>query len=309
MQDTKRRKSTLEIYGGIGDKITMLIIYTFLTLFVVLIILPCLNVISSSMSSPSAVQAGQVLLRPIGLNFGSYIGVLQNKMIKTGFINSVINTLIGTVYNVVFTVLAAYPLSRKDMFGHGFFTFLFTLTMFIGGGMIPSYLVVNSLGMVNTRWALIIPGAFGVWNVIVTRTFFNVNVPKELLEAAKIDGCDDFNFFFRIVLPVSTAVLAVQFMMYAVGHWNSYFGAVIYINKPELKPLQMVLRDILVLNSMDGTMTADKMQAYMAAEEARMSSYTLKYAVIIIASIPMMAMYPFIQKHFVKGMLIGSIKG
>ncbi len=305
----RNKKYALETYGGIGDKITMVVIYTFLILFAVIIILPCLNVISCSISSPSAVQAGQVVVWPVGLNFGSYIGVLNNSMIKSGFINSVINTLIGTVYNVALTVLAAYPLSRKDLFGRGFFTFLFTLTMFIGGGLVPGYLVVNSLGLVNTRWALIIPGGFSVWNIIVTRTFFNVNVPNELLDAAKIDGCDDFNFFGRIVLPVSTAILAVQFMMYAVGHWNSYFGAVIYISNPKLKPLQMVLRDILVMNSMDGTMSATKMQAYMAAEEARMSSYTLKYAVIIIASVPMMALYPFIQKYFVKGMLIGSIKG
>lgn len=296
-------------YGGMGDNILMIFVYTILSLILLVILIPIINVIASSLSSPKAVSQGRVSLWPIDFTFVGYTTVLRSPMIKIGFTNSIINTVCGTAYSVILTILAAYPLSRRDLYGRGFFMFLFTLTMFIGGGLIPSYLLVSRLGLINTRWAVIIPGAVGVWNVIVTRTFFQINIPEELLQAAQIDGCDDFRFVWNVVLALSKPIIAVQILLYAVGQWNSYFSALLYINKVELMPLQIVLRNILQLTQMTADMTPDRLMAYMAAEDARYISYAIKYSLIIIASLPIMILYPFIQKYFIKGVLIGSLKG
>jgi multiple sugar transport system permease protein/putative aldouronate transport system permease protein len=183
--------------------------------------------------------------------------------------------------------------------------FLFTFTMFFGGGMIPTFLLINDLGMINTRWAMIIPGALSVYNMILTRTFMMSNIPNELLEASRIDGCSDFRFFFNITLPLSKAVIAVITLYYAVGHWNSYFSAFLYLSEKRLYPLQLILRDILVANSISSTEITD--DAILAGKQGMAD--LLKYALIIVSSAPIIAMYPFVQKYFVKGVMIGSVKG
>lgn len=201
--------------------------------------------------------------------------------------------------------MAAYPLSRKDLIGKNVFMFLFVFTMLFNGGLIPTYLLIKDLGMLDTRWAVILPSALSVWNMIITRTYFMMNIPDELLEAAKIDGCNDFKFISRIVLPLSAPILAVITLFYAVGQWNQFFSALIYLKNPDLYPLQLVMRDILVQNQVDLEMINDVREA---AAKAGLSEL-LKYSLIIVASLPVLIIYPFVQKHFVKGVMIGSLKG
>jgi ABC-type glycerol-3-phosphate transport system permease component len=267
------------------------------------------NIISSSLSSATAIRNGRVLLLPIEPTTLGYQFILRSPMVISGFLNSIIYTVAGTSLNVFMTILAAYPLSRKDLVARGPITFFFVLTMFIGGGIIPTYLLISKLGMINTRFALIIPGALAVWFVIIARTYLSINIPDELHQAAEMDGCSEFRFVWSIVLPLSRPVIAFLVLMYAVGHWNSYFSALMYIHRPELQPLQIVLRNILLLSQVTADMNADAAAEYMAKEEARAFSYLLKYSLIIVASVPVMVLYPFIQKHFVKGVMIGSLKG
>jgi multiple sugar transport system permease protein/putative aldouronate transport system permease protein len=212
---------------------------------------------------------------------------------------------LGTVINVTLTIALGYPLSRRDLYGRNIFMGLITFTMLFSGGLIPAFLLIRSLGMYNTYWAIIIPGAVGVYNVIVARTFFSSNIPQDLLEAAVMEGCGDFYFLLRIVIPLSAPIIAVLTMFYAVGHWNSYFNAMIYLRDPAKKTLQLVLRDILIVNQMNDDMFRD------AETQAKMEGLAqlLKYSLMVVASLPMMVLYPFIQKHFVKGIMVGAIKG
>ncbi|TVY11059.1 carbohydrate ABC transporter permease [Paenibacillus cremeus] len=204
------------------------------------------------------------------------------------------------------TVLAAYPLSRKDLFGRNAYMFLFVFTLMFAGGLIPSYLLVKDLGLLNTRWAILLPGALMVWNMmIITRTYFQTTIPDELLEAAQLDGCNDFQFFGRVVLPLSGPILAVITLFYAVGHWNQFFNALLYLKSQQLYPLQLVLRDILIQNSVVASMLMDVEDA--AKREGLRE--LLKYSLIVVATVPVLIVYPFVQRHFVKGMLIGSLKG
>ena len=236
----------MKIKNPMEDRILYFVVYTVIILFLLVILYPIIFIISASFSEGSEVQLGRVYLWPVKPTLEGYRAVFSHRNIMTGYRNTILYTLGGTLINVVVTVLCAYPLSRRDMPMRGFFVFLFVFTMFFGGGLIPTYLLVNSLGMVNTFWALLIPGAMSVYNMIITRTFFQNGVPHELLEASQIDGCSDARYFFSILLPLSQAVISVISLYYAVAHWNSYFSALIYIRDKQLQPLQLILRSILL---------------------------------------------------------------
>ena len=233
-----------------------------------------------------------------------YRRVLENPNILSGFLNSVFYTVVGTAINLAMTMIAAYPMARKDLPLRSFFSVLFAFTMLFGGGMIPNYILIMKLGMLNTRWALLLPGALSVYNMIIARTAMQ-SLPDELLEAAYIDGCSDARYFVRIVLPLSGATIAVLALYYAVGHWNSYFSAFMYLSDRSKYPLQIVLREILIM----GQIAESDITDLDSAERIQGLSQLLKYALIVISSAPMMLIYPFVQKYFVKGVMIGSLKG
>jgi len=288
-----------------GDRLIQIAIYALLSLFAITVLYPLIFILSASISSAEAVMSGKVWLWPVDFSLEGYKAVFKHKLIGTSFVNSLFYTGAGTFISVVFTLMAAYPLSRKDFYIRNWIMALFVFTMLFSGGLIPSYLLVKNLGMLNTRWSLILPGAMGIWNVIIARTYFRVTLPDELLEAAQMDGCSDFKYIWRIVLRLSGPIIAVITLFYAVGHWNSFFNAMLYLKDRSLYPLQLVLREILVQNEVDSSMIADVEEA-MAQEGLR---ELLKYSLIVVSTLPMLVLYPFIQKHFVKGMMIGSLKG
>ena len=287
------------------DRILYFVVYTVIILFLLVILYPIIFIISASFSEGSEVQLGRVYLWPVKPTLEGYRAVFSHRNIMTGYRNTILYTLGGTLINVVVTVLCAYPLSRRDMPIRGFFVFLFVFTMFFGGGLIPTYLLVNSLGMVNTFWALLIPGAMSVYNMIITRTFFQNGVPHELLEASQIDGCSDARYFFSILLPLSQAVISVISLYYAVAHWNSYFSALIYIRDKQLQPLQLILRSILLSTrvSLNEFEDPDLLEGKIGLE------FLVKFALIVVSSAPIMCLYPFVQKFFAKGVMLGSVKG
>jgi multiple sugar transport system permease protein/putative aldouronate transport system permease protein len=279
--------------------------YIILTLFLIVVAYPLIYVFSASMSDPRAVISGKMWLWPVDITFDGYRAVFRNNRIVTGFQNSLFYTAVGTFVSVTLTILAAYPLSRKDLAGRNVIMFFFVFTLLFGGGLIPTYLVVREVGLLNTRWALIIPTALSVYNMIITRTFFQSTIPDELLEAAQLDGCSDFRFVKDVVIPLSGPIIAVNALFYAVSQWNQYFNALIYLTNPDLFPLQLVLREILVQNQVDFSQISDVNQL-MARQQLQ---DLLKYSLIVVASAPVLILYPFVQKHFVRGVLIGSLKG
>jgi putative aldouronate transport system permease protein len=285
-------------------------IINFIFLFFILIIVlyPLVYVISASISDPVYVNQGTMWLYPRGITFEGYQRVFQNPEIWSGYRNTILYTVAGTAINLLFTIPGAYALSRKDLKGRGIMMGLIVFTMFFGGGLIPSFLLVSWLGMLNTVWALLIPNAVAVYNLIICRTFFQTNIPKELQESAEIDGCSNTVLFLKIVLPLSAPIIAVMALYYGVTHWNSYFSAIIYLKDRSLYPLQLMLREILVQNQMNDTMlmTGDDMEAM--AKQARIADI-IKYAVMIVSSLPIIVIYPFMQRFFMKGVLIGSVKG
>lgn len=278
---------------------------TFLFLIFLAVLYPLIYVVSASFSDPVAVSSGQVWLWPVNFTTKAYMKIFEYSRIWTGYANSIFYATVGTLVNVTMTVLAAYPLSRKDLFGKNPLLFLFVFSMMFSGGLIPLYITVNQLGLYNTRWALIIPQALSVWNMIIAITFFRTSLPPELLEAAQLDGCSDIQYLVRIVLPLSTPIIAVMCLFYAVGHWNQYFNALIFLANKDLFPLQLILRDILVANTVDLNLLED---AKTMAAKAGMRDL-LKFALIVVASGPVLMIYPFVQKYFVKGLMIGAIKG
>jgi multiple sugar transport system permease protein/putative aldouronate transport system permease protein len=287
------------------DRMFNIINYSILFIFTITILYPLIYVVSASFSSSTAVISGRVWLLPVEPTLEGYAAVFKHKLIMSSFLNSVFYTAVGTAVNVVFTLMAAYPLARKDFMPRNVVMALFVFTMMFSGGLIPSYLIVKQLGLIDTRWSLIIPGALAVWNMIITRTYFQQTIPDELLEAAQMDGCDDFTFLRKIVIPLSGPIIAVISLYYAVGHWNQYFSALLYLKQQDLYPLQLVLRDILVQNEVDSSMITD-----VADQEARAGlRELLKFSLIVVSTVPVLIIYPFIQKHFVKGMMIGSLKG
>ena len=294
-----------KIHETTSDRVFTTINYIILTFVLVLVLYPCIYVASASISDAKEVMAGRVFLWPVGFSLEGYKAVFRHSLIMSGFYNAAFYTLTGTVINVFMTMIAAYPLSRKDFFGRNVIMLLFTVTMFISGGLIPTYLLVRDLGFINTRWAMIIPGALSVWNVILTRTFLQANIPDELLEASKIDGCSDIVFLIKIVFPLSTPIIAVISLYYAIGHWNQFFSAMLYLSDARLYPLQLILRDILIQNQMPPGMTIDP----ILKQRIENIRELLKYALIVVATVPVLVVYPFVQKYFVKGVMIGAIKG
>ena len=292
-----------------SDKIYDAIVFSILTLVFLIVAYPLYFIIISSISDPLAVSQGKVLYAPIGFTLDGYAAVFREKSVMTGYANSIFYTVVGVCINIVCTIPTGYALSRKDFFARGWITTFYLITMFVSGGMIPTYLVVRNTGLINTVWALTVPGAITVWNLLVCRTFFASNIPDELLDAARLDGCGNTRFFFRICLPLSGAIVAIMVLYYGVGHWNGYFSALLYINDREKWPLQMELRNILLQNATNASravFSAEELQ-----EKARLEAIAdlMKYSLIVVSCVPMMVLYPFIQKYFVKGVLIGSVKG
>ncbi|MCK0471764.1 carbohydrate ABC transporter permease [Halalkalibacter sp. APA_J-10(15)] len=287
------------------DKIFDVINISLLTIMLLAILYPLYFIVIASISNPDRIFAGDVWLYPLEVTFEGYTRIFQDGKIWIGYKNTIIYTVIGTILNVTLTLTAAYALSRKDFYGRNFFMIMFVFTMFFSGGLIPTYLIVQNLGMVNTMWAMIIPKAVAIWNIIVARTFFQATIPNEMLEAAKVDGCSNTKFFLKIVLPLSKPIIAVMVLFYAVGHWNSYFDALVYLNNESLYPLQLILRNILIQNEAAATMVSD---LDSVAAQQRIADL-IKYGVIIVGSLPLLIVYPFIQKYFVQGVMIGGIKG
>ncbi|EJW19283.1 carbohydrate ABC transporter permease [Paenibacillus alvei] len=288
-----------------GDRLFNLINYTLLTLLTLIVLYPLVFVLSASISNPEHVLRGDMWLIPKGFNLDAYAKIFQNKDILLGYSNTVLYTVIGTALNVVMTICAAYPLSRRDLAGRGLVTGLIVFTMFFGGGLIPTYLLIKNLNMLDTLWVMIIPNAVSVWNIIIMRTFFQQSIPGELQESAMIDGCTHIQTLLRIVLPLSMPIIAVMVLFYAVGHWNSYFNALIYLTTKEKFPLQLILREILI-QSDSGEFVKLTSES---AVRMKMSVEGLKYAVLVVANLPMLMLYPFLQRYFVKGIMIGALKG
>ena len=291
------------------DVIFDTVIFIILTLILFVVAYPLYWVIISSFSDPTAVSAGKVLLRPMGFTLKGYAEVFKNSQVMRGFFNSIVITFVGVCVNLAVTLPTAYALSRDNFSGKKPITVFYMITMFFGGGMIPTYLVVKNMHLLNTIWALVLPGCLSVYNMIVARTFFKSNISEELYEAGEIDGCTQSRFFFQIALPLSKAIIAIMVLYYGVGHWNSYFSALLYISDQDKYPLQLVLRNILITNQTALSQTATTAAARAALQEQQQLIDVMKYSLIIISSVPVMILYPLVQKHFVKGVMIGSVKG
>lgn len=303
-------KTTSLIKDTRADKIFLIFVYVFLAISLLIVLYPLIYIISASMSNPHLVNSGEMWLLPKGITFEGYRTLLGNSSIWRGYLNTIYYTVLGTSINLLVTLPCAYALSREDFYGRRAFTNFMLVTMFLSGGLIPSYLLIRSLGMLNTVWALVIPGAVSVYNVVVTRTFFQSTIPREMEEAAIVDGCSDFRLFMQIVLPLSTPIIAVMALFYGVGHWNSFFSALIYLSDRSMYPLQMILREILILQDMSSN-TVNNVTSEMAnmLYSKQQLAQVIKYGVMIVSSLPVIIVYPFLQKYFVKGMMVGSIKG
>ncbi|MGN1370382.1 MAG: carbohydrate ABC transporter permease [Aristaeellaceae bacterium] len=296
-----RTKKQNRIQESLGERVYTIVVYTLLAVFCLLIVIPLLHIISGSFSDPMSLLRGEVGLLPKGFTTAMYEKVFKDSEIWQGYKNTIIYTVVGTLISVALTACGAYPLSRKDFFGGNLFMGLFVFTMFFSGGMIPTYLLVKNLGMLNTMWALVLPSAVSTYNLIIMRTFFQTSIPGELAESASLDGCNDLGIFFRIVIPLSAPIFAVMVLFYGVAQWNSWFPALLYISDRTLYPLQMVLREVLIqsdISNMAGS-TGD----------VEVIGDGLKYATMVVATLPIMCLYPFLQKYFVKGVMIGAVKG
>lgn len=291
------------------DKIYDTIIFIILTIIFAVVAYPLYFIVISSISNPEAVSSGRVFLFPVGLTFDGYMEVFKNEQVVSGFLNSLFYTFCGVMLNLALTLPTAYALSRNKFGGKKVVTIFYVITMFVSGGMIPTYLVVKNLHLLDSMFALILPGALGVYNMIVARTFFKMNISEELYDAAAIDGCAEAKFFFKIALPLSKAIIAIMVLYYGVGHWNSYFSALLYMKTETKFPLQLVLRSILVQNQSHLSQTITTAAQQEALEQRRQLMELMKYSLIIVSSLPVLIMYPLVQKHFVKGVMIGSIKG
>lgn len=298
----KRNKNILR--DSFGDKIFTMVV-TFISFLILCAVLyPLIYVLSASFSSGDAVMAGEVYFLPKQFSLDGYKKVFEDKNILIGFKNSVIYTVLGTSVNLAMTILLAFPLSRRKLPGRKALMFMITFTMFFSGGLIPTFLVVEKMKMVDTIWAMVAPVAISTFNMILMRTYFENSIPEELSESASLDGCDNFRFLMSIVLPLSTPIIAVLVLYYAVGHWNQYFNALIYLRSNEKISLQLALRNILLANQMSGGSSDSG-----GFGDVAKIGLTVKYAVIVVSSIPVVILYPFIQKFFVKGVMVGAIKG
>ncbi|MBO0991905.1 carbohydrate ABC transporter permease [Bacillus sp. SD088] len=297
------KQQSKKISDGKVFDIGVLIISTVIS---VIILYPLIFIVSASFSSPERVMNGEMWLFPVDFTLDAYSEVFKDGAIWNGYRNTIFYTIGGTFVNIILTTLAAYPLSRRDVPGRNIIMFIITFTMFFNGGMIPTYLVVQELGMIDTFWAMIIPNAIATYNLIVMRTYFQTSIPWELQEAAMIDGCSNWKMLWKVILPLSKPIMAVMLLFYAVGHWNAFFNALIYLRDDKLYPLQLILREILLVSQASMT---EEMGSEFGLDEKMMLGESIKYALIIVASLPVLVMYPFVQKHFVKGVMIGSIKG
>lgn len=277
----------------------------FLLCIVILFLYPLLFVLSASVSDPLKVLGGELWLFPKGITFDSYRRIFQNNDIITGYRNTIMYTAVGTAINLIMTTLAAYPLSRKELSGKTAIIILFTVTMYFHGGLIPTYLVIKQLSLLNTFWVMVIPNAVAMFNVFVMISFFKSTIPEEIHEAATIDGCSHFKILYSIVLPLSYPIMAVMVLFYGVAHWNAYFNALIYLSSREMFPLQLIMREILVQNEMSSMM---EVGMETVAHQALLAE-SIKYALIVVSSLPFLLLYPFLQRYFVKGVLLGAIKG
>ncbi len=287
-----------------SDRVFNIVIYVVMTLFCVILLLPLLHVVACAFSEPKMVYTGKVIIFPKNLSVESFRRVFEEKSIWTGYRNTIFYTVVGTVISLFLQMSSGYALSRSDLRFRKLFQFMFVLTMFVSGGLIPSYIVIRTLKMLNTVWAIILPGALSAGNVIVVRTFISSSIPYDIQESAMIDGCSAGRIFFSIIIPLAKPLMAVMMLYSIVGYWNSYFNALIYVTNKDLQPLQMVLRNILVsndINSMGGNT--------MGNAEAALMSESLKYSTIVVSTLPILIIYPFFEKYFEKGMIIGSLKG
>lgn len=300
------KKAYLEFKNStFGDKAFVIGMYIFLTFCLLIVLLPLVYIVSASLSDSNAVIRNEVWLWPVNFTLRGYEAVFRNKNILTGFANSFYYLIVGTTLNIIMTVLCAYPLSRREFKARNGIALFFVFTMYFSGGLIPNYMLVRSLGIINTRWALIIPTAMSSYNMLICRTYFVNTIPDELYEASQLDGCSPFRYLLSVVIPLSKPILAVLTLYYGIAKWNSYFDAMIYLNNKQLMPLQIILREILILNQIDHTMVTDA----KAIAAQRGLSDLLKYSTIVVASLPVILMYPFAQRYFVKGIMIGAVKG
>lgn len=296
---------TKRIKSNPSDAVFLFIVYGLVIMLTLAILYPLYFVVIASVSNPNMVASGEVLFLPKGFNLDGYRYILRDKRIWTGYYNTIRYTFFGTLFALFLTIPSGYVLSRKDMAGRNLIMKMLIITQYFGGGLIPTYLVVKGLRLVDTPYVLMILGSFSVFNLILTRTFFLNTLPMELQEAAEIDGCGIFQYFIFVVIPLSKAIIAIMILYYAVGHWNSFFNGLIYVTKAELYPLQLILRDILITGQSVDPEGLDP----ETLEHMKLIARTIKYGVIIISSLPVLIMYPFVQKYFVKGVMIGSVKG
>lgn len=287
-----------------SDQLFYLCVYVVLAILSLMVLYPLVYIVSNSFSSPSAVLAGKVVLWPVDFSLEGYLAVFSNKNIGIGYRNTIMYTICGTFVNVLMTMVCAYPLASKDLPHRGKIMFLFTFTMFFSGGMIPNYLLMRDLKLLNNPIVLILPTMITVYNMIIARSFIQ-SLPYDLYEAATVDGCSDIRYFIQMVLPLSKACMAVLALYYAVGHWNSYFNAFLYISDRNKYPLSLFLREILISNQMSESMNIDP----ELLERKQGLADVLKYSLIIVSMVPILCVYPFVQKYFVKGVMIGSLKG
>lgn len=287
---------------SIGEKAFDVLMYGCIGISILLILYPLYFILIASISDQNLVANGRVFLIPKGIQYGGFKRVFENDLLLSSYRNTILYTALGTVVNMVLTIPAAYALSRKDFLPRRVLMFLFVFTMYFSGGLVPTYLLMKDLRLLNTIWVMIIPFAVNVTNLIIARSFFESSIPDELLEAAVMDGCSNTKFFLHIVLPLSKAILAVITLYYAVQHWNEYFNALIYLKDTALYPLQLVIRDILVMNQKASASASAASSAVQIAEQ-------VKYAVILISTVPVMIFFPFVQKYFMKGVMIGAVKG
>lgn len=306
----KRKKTGVWKNATGGDRLFLVVVYTVILLVILVCAYPLYLTIIASISDAYDVYSGKVNLLPSGFSLDSYRLVFSNKAIWQGYANSIYYTVVGTLFNLALTIPSAYAFSRKQMYGRNILMTIFLITMYFGGGMIPQYILYKNLSLINTRWVLILNGGLSVYNMIVTRTYIQSNIPDTLMEAARIDGSSELRTFFKLALPLCKPIVAVMTLYYAVGHWGSYFSAMIYTSDKKLQPLQLVLRSILIKNESAYTDALSSGDAELIADAARQAylAVTMKYALVFIASAPMLVMYPFVQKHFVKGVMVGSLK-
>ncbi len=298
-------KRTKKIREANSDRALNRILYGIFVFYILIILYPLIYVVSSSFSSGSAVTSGKVVLFPVDFSTTGYQLVFKNSAVWTGFRNSVLYTVVGTSINMLLTIMTAYPLSRKDLPYRKIFTIFFIIPLFFSGGLVPSYILMTRLHLNNTMWAYILSGTLNIFNMILMRTYFQNSIPEDLHDAAQIDGVSDIGYLLKVVLPLSKPIIAVITLYYAVSHWNSYFDAMIYFRDRDLYPLQLVLRSLLQSTTVNmSEISEGEVLAKMIG-----AADLIKYAMVVVSTVPIMIIYPFVQKHFKKGVMIGSVKG